>query len=277
MRRALGVLLVAALAAPAGPAAGASGGPRAVPARPALRSAVAYARHRRGVVSFAVISSRGRLRGLDATRHYRAASLTKAMLLVAFLRRLGPRDVPAADRRLLGPMIRRSDNRAASAIYARLGDPPLVRLARKARMTGFGPAGAWSEARITAADQARFFRRWRALVPPRHRSYARALLGGVVGEQRWGVPAGMPAGWTAEFKGGWRRVLVHQAARLQHGHRVIALAVLTDANPSQAYGRATIAGITRRLLAEPAAARRARSRAAALAPLGRVVPGEPAV
>jgi Beta-lactamase enzyme family len=218
------------------------------PTRHDLAAARSYADRRRGNVAFAVVDDRGRLRGDHGTRQYRSASVTKAMLLVAYLRRKGNGALTGAERAMLGPMIRRSDNKAASKVYATLGDPALIELARKARMRRFGATGTWSEALICANDQARFFARLPRLVPERHGGYALSLLRHVVPEQRWGASDGA-RDWTVAIKGGWRRDEVHQVARLQRGHTTIAVAVFTAGNPSQAYGRETIRGVVKRLVA----------------------------
>ena len=118
-------------------------------------------------------------------------------------------------------------------------------------MRRFSIAGYWSSAKVTSADQARFFRRLDEVTPRRHRRYARNLLSSVVPEQRWGIPAAAPPGWTVFFKGGWLRNLAHQAALLEgEGHRV-SLAILTDRDPSQTYGFETVHGVAVRLLADP--------------------------
>lgn len=225
-----------------------------VPSARALRSARRWADTRQGRVSFAVVDTRGRLSGQGSREAFPSASMVKAMLLVAYLDQPArrARALGSSEKALLDPMVRVSDNRAASAVYAQVGDPGLILLARRARMRGFRPAGYWANTGITAADQARFFRRVTQLTPSRHRPYARRLLGGVAPEQSWGVPEAAEPRWRSFYKGGWRRSatgrLVHQAALLERGDERLALAVLTDGNPSHEYGAATIRGVAARLL-----------------------------
>jgi hypothetical protein len=219
-----------------------------VPSDTAVAAARAYAVHRQGRVAFAVVDSHGRLRGTASARSYHSASVIKAMLLVAELERRGERPLTRTERKLLEPMIRRSSNTAARRVYQSLGPDRVLRLARRAHMRRFA-IPALFEARITAGDQARLFARLDPLVPKSHRAYARRLLAGIVPEQRWGIPDAVPAGWRVFFKGGWREGLVHQVARLERADgTAIALAVLTDHDPSERYGQATVRGIAWRLL-----------------------------
>ena len=193
------------------------------------------------------------MHGYQPNLRYRSASLVKAMILVAYLRRASwgalPLDGPARSR--LHAMITRSDNLAANWAYDRVGaGPTLDALAHRARMRSFSDAGYWAYSQTSAADQVVFFARLERLVPPRHRAYALGLLRRIVPSQRWGIPQAA-RGWRITFKGGWfeSRHLWHQAALLERGKTRLVLAVLTDRNPSDAYGRATIEGIARRLLA----------------------------
>jgi len=175
--------------------------------------------------------------------------MTKAMLMVAVLRGAASRPLTRREQQLLGPMVTRSSNKAGREVYKHVGDLGLSAVASAARMRHFLPVGALFEARITAADQARFFLRIDRLVPKRHRDYARALLAGIIGPQRWGIaPVAARRHFTAFFKAGWRKGLVHQAALLERGGRRIALAVLTSGEPTVAYGRVTLAGIAARIL-----------------------------
>ena len=229
----------AAAAASLGELPAAWGAPPRWPARRAVRrlpsarqiaSARRFVAGRRGRVAFAVIGTSGQLSGLHAEEPYRSASVTKAMLLMAYLRQPHRRRRSLADgsRTLLGPMVRRSDNGAASAIYQCVGDPGLRALARRAGMKRFSVAGHWANARVTAADQVRLFIAVDRLVFRRHRGYARMLLSRVVPEQRWGIPRAARPDWRVLFKGGWRLEagghLVHQAARLERGTRRLAIA-----------------------------------------------------
>ena len=224
------------------------------PSEAAVERARRYASSRRGEVSFAVADDRGGLTGVNTARPYASASLTKAMILVAYLRKLaaaGAREHP--DELTLGYMIRLSDNASADEIYGRVGDESLRELARRARMDGFRIAGDWANATLTPADQARFFMALDRLVPRRFRGLARNLLETVVAPHSWGIPAGARPGWRVYFKGGWRPEaegeLVHQAGLLERGSRRVAIAVLSSENPDMLYGERSIQGVTERLLA----------------------------
>jgi Protein of unknown function (DUF3152) len=65
-------------------------------------------------------------------------------------------------------------------------------------------------------------------------------------------------GWRTFFKGGRRATAggqrVHQIARFERRGAAITIAVLSDGNPSQAYGRQTVRGIAARLLGASTAA-----------------------
>jgi Beta-lactamase enzyme family len=219
-----------------------------------VADAATFARGRGGSVSFAVVDGRRRLHGFGANAGYSSASLVKAMLLAAYLNQRGvkTRRLHRADRRLLGPMIRVSDNDAASAVYARIGSGALARLAARAGMNHFQANPVWGGCQVTARDQARFFYRLRSLLPKRHRSYALGLLARIVAAQRWGIPRASPPGWRVHFKGGWYQDeggwRVHQAALLRQGDRRISIAVLSSGAPTFGYGAATVEGVAARLL-----------------------------
>lgn len=226
----------------------------------AFRSARKYARSRLGRVSVAIVDDQGRLHGHLGTRTFFSASLVKAMLLVAYLRRpeIRHRSLSESSRALLTPMIERSDNTAATQVRNIVGNAGLARLARRARMHHFATAVSWGETQLAAADQARFFEQIDRLVPPRHRGYARFLLAHVIEEQRWGIPEVAPGGARVFFKGGWRPSvggwIVNQSALLEKAGRRVSLSVLTDLDRTDGYGHETIRGVAARLLpvlAEP--------------------------
>ena len=217
-----------------------------------IKVAQRFARSREGVVAFAVLDERStRVRGLRRTTRFRSASVVKAMMMVSVLRRAGKRRLSETERRRLRPMITRSDNAAASAIYAEIGPGGLRRVAHVAGMRKFTPAGPWGVSQITPADQARFLLRIDRLVPRAHRRYARKLLSTITKGQRWGIaPVARRRNLKAFFKGGWVTGITHQVALLERrrGGQRIALAVLTRNSPSMEYGEQTIEGIAARLL-----------------------------
>jgi hypothetical protein len=220
------------------------------------RAAVRFVETRAGIESFAFVDEQGRLWGYHQWRVAPSASVLKPMLMVAYLnlawvrhRRLRP-----SDRDLLAPMIRWSDNVTATRVLGIVGEWRLNALAERARMEHFRLRSPWGLTEITAGDQARFFYRINRYVPPRHRAYARWLLSHIVASQRWGIPPEAPEGWTVYFKGGWASGtgrVTHQVAALRRERTRIALAVLTEWNPSHVYGTRTIRGVARRILRSP--------------------------
>ncbi|HEY2769741.1 MAG TPA: serine hydrolase [Solirubrobacteraceae bacterium] len=238
---------------------GYSGGgrlPTGYPSPAAVRQATAYLRARTGRTAFAVIDSEGRMAGLDVHRTFVSASVVKAMLLVAYLRRLhaeGHHRIDAHSNGFLYPMINVSDNDAATTTWSIVGASGLYGVAHAAHMTDFSVDGFWADAQISPADQARFFFGMDALIPPEFRGYARFLLSTIVDYESWGIPAvARPRGYRVYFKGGWRGTdlgqLVHQVARVEGHGRTFAIAVMTDGDPSMGYGIDTIQGLTARLL-----------------------------
>jgi hypothetical protein len=226
-----------------------------VPAPWQVMKASDFAASRPGRVSFAVVDTTGALSCYRCRVSYHSASVVKAMLLLAYLNRLVGEDkaLTADHEAYLDSMIRVSDNEAATVIYGHVGDRRLQELAEQAHMTDFDISGSWGTASITAGDQANFFARIDELTPSEYQGYVRSLLSSIAARQSWGIPTVSRPEWFTMFKGGWltyeRGSLVHQVARLEQGQLSLAVAVLTDGNPSDD-GRETITGVAARLLRE---------------------------
>jgi hypothetical protein len=230
--------------------------PVGFPSPVAVSHAASYLAGRAGRTAFAVVDSEGRLSGVHMHWTFVSASVVKAMLLVAYLRRLdsmGQHRIDSFSNSFLFPMINVSDNSAATQTWSIVGDAALYRLAHEAGMTDFSIVGIWANAQISAADQAKFFFNMNSLIPREFVGYARFLLSSIAGFESWGIPAvARPRGYTVFFKGGWRGTglgqLVHQVARLEGHGRTFSMAVMTDGDPSMGYGIETIQGVTGSLL-----------------------------
>lgn len=87
-----------------------------------------------------------------------SASVIKSMLLVAYLRRkaVRDRDLHRWERQTLRPMIKKSRDDPATAIFGIVGQDGLRRLADRAGMTGFATSPRWGLSQITARDMARY-------------------------------------------------------------------------------------------------------------------------
>jgi hypothetical protein len=211
---------------------------------------------RGGRTAFAVVDSEGRLSGVNIHSTFITGSVVKAMLLVAYLRRLdamGQRTVDPNSNSILYPMINVSDNNAATRCWSIVGNSGLYSVAGAAGMTEFSVTTDWGSAMISAADQAKFFFEMDSLIPREFVGYARYLLSTIAAYESWGIPAiARPLGYNVFFKGGWRPspniYLVHQIARLEGHHRTFSIAVMTDGDPGMQWGIDTIQGVTQALL-----------------------------
>ena len=219
-----------------------------------VAAAKRFADARAGRVSFAVVDESGLMRGSHLDRVHNSASVVKVLFMVTLLRQKDVRDdaLTSGERHLLGPMIKRSDDAAATAVYNRVGERALYRVADDAGLDHFSTQPIWGLTTITAGSQARFMYRLQSLVPKRHRDYAMHLLTQIVSWQRWGVPPVAPGGWKLHFKGGWSGApswRVNQVMLLRRPPRRFSVAILTREQPSMAYGEQSIEGVAKRLLA----------------------------
>ena len=182
----------------------------------------------------------GRLHGSHPDRVHNSASVVKVLFMVTLLREPEVRDDDLTDteRDQLDAMITHSDNDAASAIYSRVGEAALYRVAEEAGFDHFTTQPVWGLSTITAGSQARFMYRIERYIPKRHRAFAMRLLTRIVKRQRWGIPPVAPDGWKLYFKGGWSgrpSWRVNQVMQLREGDRA--------PQPRDPHSRAAVQGI----------------------------------
>ena len=206
------------------------------------------------MISFAAVGPNGKEVDFAENRRFASASVTKAMLLVAELRRLEAGGIPLDEMtaEILEDMITFSDNDAASMIYSRVGDAGLYEVAELAGLQDFEVSGVWGDAQITASDMAHLAERLDELLHLEGGAYGNELLRSIIPDHSWGIPAAAPKGASVRFKGGWRPTqggyLVHQVARVDAGRGSYSIAILTHGDPSMGYGVRTIRLIAEELL-----------------------------
>ena len=221
------------------------------PWHPHIAAAREYSQQRAGEVAFAVIDQRGRFRGYRVRDTAPMASTFKVMLMVSLMRKRGGHPLSESDRQLLAPMIRVSDNYAATVIRDMVGERRIRRLARAAKMRDFQYNAIWGLSRSSPRDQVRFMYHLHRYIPGRHRAYARYMLSHVVGWQRWGIARVVPDGWKLFLKGGWGSgtgLVDHQVALIKKGPKRVALVIFTELQPDHTYGKRTLSGVAARLL-----------------------------
>jgi hypothetical protein len=189
--------------------------------------------------------------------HFDSASVVKVTILSALLRKLQQehRGLTAQQRGLATQMITVSDNDAASALWAETGRPSLQHFLNLAGMkeTELGPGGYWGLTLITAHDELTLLKlltSTNTVLTRASRDYVLGLMARVVSYERWGVPAGAPADVTVHVKNGWLPLptlgwRINSIGSFSgHGANYM-IVVLTDNNPTMAYGVDTVQDIAK--------------------------------
>ncbi|MGC5361722.1 serine hydrolase [Streptomyces sp. DT24] len=194
---------------------------------------------------------------LRATQKFDSASVVKATVLATLLwdAKRSNRLLTSRETALTTAMITKSDNNATTALWKQLGVTKVKAFLKAAGMTQTvpGSGGYWGLTQITAQDQQRLLTLLttkNAVLSDNARSYELKLMRAVVSSQRWGTPAGAPAGPAIQVKNGW-------LSRASHGWRVhsigaftgkgndYAITVLTQDNRTMNDGINTIQAVAR--------------------------------
>lgn len=194
---------------------------------------------------------------LSGSARFDSASIVKVTILGAVLRKAldQHRYLTSSEVTLLRAMITKSDNNAASTLWARLGRSYLQHFLNLAgmRQTVLGPGGYWGLTQVTAHDEMLLLRLLltsNTVLSSNSRAYALDLMAQVIPSQRWGVPAGAPRTVTVHVKNGWLPLA-------SHGWRInsiggftwpggwYSIVVLSMDNPTMPYGITTAEAIAR--------------------------------
>ncbi|MEV4461612.1 hypothetical protein, partial [Microbispora sp. NPDC049633] len=200
--------------ATAGASGPATGETAAEAARP-LRSPAKPVRVPAGVTAgYAVVDVTTGKTVVQRQQHhrFRSASVVKILIATDYLER-HKGAVPARDKALLTPMLRGSDDDAATALWRRGGQGEIVRrMARRIGLTETTPPpaakpGFWGYTAISAADIALVYRYLLRRAEPRVRDFVLGNLRDASKcasdgfDQYFGIPRAVPRPWA--IKQGW--------------------------------------------------------------------------
>ncbi|WP_410608037.1 hypothetical protein [Amycolatopsis sp. lyj-109] len=161
---------------------------------------------------FVVDQETGATFGSDEHKQYRSASLVKLFIALDYLESHGPDwEIPADDLALLQPMLRSSNDDAASTLWVRDGWEEIVkRMVTKIGLTDTAPPtarGKWGYTAISAADIAKTYQYIQHQAHPKYRDFIMSNLaqstkcGSDRFDQSFGLPSAV-AGPKA-VKQGW--------------------------------------------------------------------------
>lgn len=191
------------------------------------------------------------------------ASITKSMLLVAYLKQVGGGTLSATAKSNLTAMIENSDNDAANWVYHQLNDPSgqVGQVASDAGMTSFkintsDATYVLGQSTISASDFARMFSAIDSLLPSAQQSFGLGLLSHLsAADQNGLLQAGLPG--TVYSKEGWKPepsgsrgapYIVNQAAQFTLNGRTYGVAVTVGGTKDQASGEAIVKSVVSALI-----------------------------
>jgi beta-lactamase class A len=193
---------------------------------------------------------------------FQTASIVKADILASLLWKLQNenKQLSAAQKTDATKMITRSDNAAASRLYAQLGGATGLNAANKVfglTHTTPGPDTLWGKAHTTVTDQLTLLRVLTSADGPlsaASRKYQLGLMSQVVSDQRWGVPAAAQNSATDVYvKNGWDTLAadnglweINTIGRIvEPGHDWLVV-VLSSHNSSQQTGQDLVEGAAKK-------------------------------
>ncbi|HVT69274.1 MAG TPA: serine hydrolase, partial [Trebonia sp.] len=153
-------------------------------------------------------------------------------------------------------MITQSDNDAATGLWDEVGPARLHHFLDLAKMnqTRLGRRGEWGLTRATAHDEMLLLTllvRPNAVLSSSSRAFELGLMARVTRAQRWGTPAGAPHDVTVHVKNGWLPDRtgwhINSLGAFTRARDAYLIVVLTDDDPSEAYGIDTVQDVARRV------------------------------
>jgi Beta-lactamase enzyme family len=189
-------------------------------------------------------------------RDFHSASVIKVITLGALLYQLqeAHQSLSPDQAALATAMITESDNDAQDELWNEIGMPELQAFLNAARMnhTVLGQDDLWGLTEVNPHDELRLLQLMithNTVLDAASRRYALTLMADVIPGQRWGVPAGAPAGMTVHVKNGWLPDPdlwdINSIGDFTYHDLDYSIAILTSDDPDMAYGVDTVQAIAR--------------------------------
>jgi beta-lactamase class A len=189
---------------------------------------------------------------VNATTQIRTASIVKVNILATLMWQHQQRGttLTKGQRALAEPMIKNSDNGAASSLWRQIGGVDGLAAANRAfglHQTTASASGSWGSTMTTAPDQLRLLSVVTDPAGPLsglHRQYLLDLMSAVVDAQAWGITAAAGTAATAvQVKNGWIPVDAHHGqwtvnsiGRIAEPAHEWIIAILSDHNTTETAG-----------------------------------------